>query len=112
MTGLLRAAAELGVDFVLGTDANGFHVQFGEQMAEVREMARIFGWPAARALQSATSRAAAAIGRPDLGRLAPGLPADFIVIRGRPWEEVDELNVDRIVAVVSRGRQLSGQLTA
>lgn len=108
---LHRAAAELGVDFVLGTDANGFHVQFGEQMTEVREMARVFGWSAERALQAATSRAAAAIGRDDLGRLAPGFPADFVVMRGRPWEAIDALDVGRIVAVVSRGRVVSGRLT-
>jgi imidazolonepropionase-like amidohydrolase len=108
---LLRAAAGVGVDFVLGTDANGFHVQFGEQMTEVREMARVFGWSAERALQAATSRAAAAIGRDDLGRLAPGFPADFVVMRGRPWEAIDALDVDRIVAVVSRGRVVSGRLT-
>jgi len=108
--GLLRAAAELGVEFVLGTDANGFHVKFGEQMTEVREMARLFGWSAARALRSATSRAAVTVGRPDLGRLAPGLPADFIVLGGRPWDTIEELDVDRIVAVVSRGRVVSGAL--
>jgi len=96
---------------VLGTDANGFHVQFGEQMTEVREMARVFGWSAERALQAATSRAAATIGRDDLGRLAPGFPADFVVMRGRPWEAIDALDVDRIVAVVSRGRVVSGRLT-
>ena len=108
---LLHAAADLGLDFVLGTDANGFHVRFGEQMTEVREMARIFGWSAERALQAATSRAAAAVGRNDLGRLAPGLPADFVVMRGRPWETIDQLNVDRIVAVVARGRVVSGELS-
>lgn len=106
----LRAAADLGVDFVLGTDANGFHVRFGEQMTEVREMARIFGWTAERALQAATSRAAATVGRSDLGRLVRGAPADFVVMRGRPWETIDELTVDRLVAVVSRGRVVRGTL--
>lgn len=106
----MRAAADLGVDFVLGTDANGFHVQFGEQMREVREMASAFGWSPDRALQAATSRAAGAVGRPDLGRLEPGLPADFVVLRGRPWESIEELNSGLIVAVVSHGRKVTGQL--
>ncbi|MDQ1543064.1 MAG: hypothetical protein QOK08_702, partial [Actinomycetota bacterium] len=39
--GLLRAAADAGVDFVLGTDANANHVAFGDQMAEVRRMAEV-----------------------------------------------------------------------
>ena len=106
----LRSAADLGVDFVLGTDANGFHVRFGEQMDEVREMARLFGWSAERALRSATSAAGHAIRRDDLGRLAVGAPADFIVLRGRPWESIDDLRVDAIVAVVSRGRLAHGSL--
>ncbi|MCS5495676.1 amidohydrolase family protein [Cnuibacter physcomitrellae] len=110
---LMRAAADAGVDFVLGTDANGHHVDFGDQMAEVRAMAGVFGWSADRALQSATSRAAAAIGRgSSLGRLAPGYAADLVVLRGRPWDDLGALDVSRIVAVVSRGRVVAGALPA
>ncbi|NEM91303.1 amidohydrolase family protein [Galbitalea soli] len=108
---LLRSAADAGVDFVLGTDANGHHVRFGDQPAEVRRMAEIFGWGAERALAAATSRAAAAIGRgSSLGRIAPGFAADFVVLRGAPWADIRELSVDRIVAVVSRGRVVAGSL--
>ncbi|MGT2424814.1 amidohydrolase family protein [Amnibacterium kyonggiense] len=107
---LLRAAADLGVDFVLGTDANGFHVRFGEQMDEVRTMARIFGWSAERALQAATSRAARAIRRADLGRVAVGGPADLLVLRGRPWERIEDLAPSAIVAVIARGRVAHGAL--
>ncbi|MBT2498040.1 amidohydrolase family protein [Agromyces sp. ISL-38] len=110
---LLRAAADAGVDFVLGTDANGAHVAFGEQYLEVGRMAAVFGWSAERALQAATSRAAASIGRADsLGRLAPGMRADFVVLRGRPWVDLVELDPDRIVAVVARGRVVAGGETA
>lgn len=108
---LLREAAALGVDFVLGTDANGHHVAFGDQMAEVRRMADVFDWPAERALRAATSRAAAALGRgDDLGRVESGSLADFLVVRGRPWEDIGSLRVDNIVAVVSRGRVVAGAL--
>src|SRR6185437_7328643 len=34
----LSAAARAGVRFVLGTDANGFHVDFGDQMREIAQM--------------------------------------------------------------------------
>jgi imidazolonepropionase-like amidohydrolase len=106
---LLRAAADAGVDFVLGTDANANHVAFGDQMAEVRRMAEVFGWPAPRALEAATSHAAAAIGRGDnLGRIAPGYLADFVVLDGKPWENIDALRVENIVAVISRGRVVAG----
>ena len=106
----MRAAADAGVDFVLGTDANARHVQFGDELAEVRRMAEVFGWSASRALEAATSRAAAAIGHPELGRIAPGAPADFVVLRGRPWEDLGVLDAKNILAVVSRGRVVAGQL--
>jgi imidazolonepropionase-like amidohydrolase len=108
---LMRAAADAGVDFVLGTDANGHHVRFGDQMAEVRLMASIFGWTPGRALEAATTRAARAIGRePQLGRLAPGYLADFVVLRGQPWTDIAALDTANIVAVVSRGRVVEGAL--
>jgi imidazolonepropionase-like amidohydrolase len=100
---LLRAAADAGLNFVLGTDANARHVQFGDQMTEVRRMVEVLGWSPERALQAATSRAADAIGRPDLGRIEPGALADFVIITGRPWENIDALRVENIVAVYSRG---------
>lgn len=107
---LLAAAAAAGVDFVLGTDANGFHVAFGDQMAEVRRMAEVLHWSPQRALAAATSRAAAAIGRDDLGRIEVGAKADLLVLDGRPWTDLGQLAVDRIVAVVSRGRVVAGAL--
>ncbi|MEF2979394.1 amidohydrolase family protein [Subtercola sp. YIM 133946] len=110
---LMRVAADAGVDFVLGTDANGHHVKFGDQMEEVRLMAAIFGWSAERALQAATSRAASAIGRAStVGTLAEGRPADFLVMRGRPWQNIDDLRLENLVAVVSRGRVVAGALPA
>jgi imidazolonepropionase-like amidohydrolase len=107
----LLEAARGGIRFVLGTDANGVWTLFGDQMAEVREMRRLFDWTPERALRSATSDAADAIGLGDrIGRIRPGAGADFVVMRGTPWNNIDELDTDRIVAVVSRGRVLSGAL--
>ncbi|MFT2815513.1 amidohydrolase family protein [Leifsonia sp. A12D58] len=108
---LMRAAADIGAEFVLGTDANGFHVKFGDEMAEVRRMAEVLGYSPERALQAATSRAAKVIGYEDsLGTLAPGYLADFVVMRGRPWEDAAALDVANIVAVVARGRVVFGEL--
>ncbi|WP_433433732.1 metal-dependent hydrolase family protein [Nonomuraea sp. CA-141351] len=106
---LLAQAAALGVRFVLGTDANGHHVQFGDQHAEVVHMTRVLGLDAESALRAATSDAADSIGMP-VGRIAPGLGADLIVLRGRPWERIEDLAVENIVAVVSRGHVVAGRL--
>ncbi|MDO9397238.1 MAG: amidohydrolase family protein, partial [Herbiconiux sp.] len=110
---LMRAAADAGVEFVLGTDANGHHVRFGDQMEEVRQMAALCGWSASRALEAATSRAAGVLGSAaaaSLGRLETGFKADFVVLRGRPWESIGDLDTANIVAVVSRGRVVAGAL--
>ncbi|MEV4106988.1 amidohydrolase family protein [Nonomuraea sp. NPDC049695] len=106
---LLAQAAALGVRFVLGTDANGHHVQFGDQFAEVVHMTRILGMDAGSALRAATSDAADSIGMP-VGRIAEGLGADLVVLRGRPWERIEDLAVENIVAVVSRGHVVAGRL--
>lgn len=105
------AAGAAGIRFVLGTDANGVFVHFGDQLEELRRMRTAFGWTAERTLKAGTSDAADAIrleGR--TGRLRPGLGADFIVVRGRPWEDLDQLAPENIVAVVARGELVSGAL--
>ncbi|MGO4105836.1 amidohydrolase family protein [Leifsonia sp. YAF41] len=104
-------AGEAGVRFVLGTDANGVFVQFGDQLEEVRLMKEMFGWTAERALIAATSDAADAIRMGStVGTIAPSFGADFVVIKGRPWEQLDTLRPENIVAVVSRGAVISGAL--
>ena len=108
---LLRHAAGLGVRFVLGTDANGHHVAFGDQMAEVRRMGEVLGLSPEQALQAATSQAAAVVGLGAVvGTIAPGFGADLLVMRGRPWLDAADLRTDQLVAVVSRGRLVAGAL--
>lgn len=109
---LLRsAAAAAGVRFVLGTDANGYFLEFGDQWRELVRMVEVLGYPPARALRAATADAAAAVGLGGVvGRIAPGLGADFVVLRGRPWEDAAAMSADNIVAVVCRGELVAGAL--
>ena len=108
---LFAAAAAAGVRFVLGTDASGYFVRFGDQMAEVVRMSEVFGLDSPAALRAATSDAADAIGLGDqVGRVASGYGADFVVLSGRPWLDITELTTDNIRAVVCRGRLVAGAL--
>jgi imidazolonepropionase-like amidohydrolase len=108
---LFRAAAKAGVRFVLATDASGYFVEFGDQMAEVVRMTEVLGIDAETALRAATSDAAASIGLGAVtGRIAPGLGADFVVLRGRPAERIEDLTPANIVAVVCRGSLVAGEL--
>jgi imidazolonepropionase-like amidohydrolase len=107
----LRAAGEAGVRFVLGTDANGRFVRHGGQLLELRRMSEAFGWSAERAMVAATSDAAAAIGMGgSIGRVAPGFAPDLVIVRGRPWLNLAELSAEGIVAVICRGRLVSGSV--
>lgn len=109
---VFRQAAEIGVRFVLGTDACKFLVAYGDQMEEVRFMSEIFGWSPQRALIAATSDAAASMRIGELtGSLQVGKSADFVVLRGKPWIHSEDLDVKNIVAVVSKGRVVSGSLS-
>ncbi|WP_240782054.1 amidohydrolase family protein [Qipengyuania sediminis] len=45
----------------------------------------------AAAIKAATSDAADALGRPDLGRIATGLPADIIAVDSDPLGDVRQL---------------------
>ncbi|WP_191906704.1 metal-dependent hydrolase family protein [Microbacterium lushaniae] len=104
-------AAAAGIRFVLGTDANGVFVAFGDQLEELRLMKRAFSWSSERTLRAGTSDAADAIRlTTKVGRLAPGLGADFVVVRGKPWRDIDDLTAENIVAVVARGRLVAGAL--
>jgi len=105
------AAGRAGARFVLGTDANGAFVKHGDQLTEVRMMADAFDWTAERTLISATSDAAASIGLgATVGRIEAGFVPDFVIVRGTPWTDIAELTSANIVAVVSRGRVLAGEI--
>lgn len=108
---LFRYAAKVGVRFVLGTDANGHHVDFGDEMAELRRMGELFAYGPEKCLQVGTSEAAEVMGMgAKVGALRPGLASDFLVVKGRPWMDIGLLAPENLVAVVARGRVVSGEL--
>lgn len=107
----LRASARAGVRFVLGTDASGYFVAFGDQMAEIVRMANTIALGPKRALRAATFDAAASLGlAEEVGRISPEMRADFVILRGRPWERIEDLSTANIVAVICRGRLVAGEL--
>jgi imidazolonepropionase-like amidohydrolase len=91
-----------GARLVLGTDA-GIDVRHAFGWADHHEITRWVqsGVSPAEAIIAATSRPAALIGIPDLGSLAPGKSADFIVLTANPLEDI--LNTRRIDQVYIHG---------
>ena len=77
----VRAMRDAGVTVGLGVDGSASS-DMGNMAAEMRQamlLQRVVGasMPAADALEIATAGGAAALGRPDLGRIAPGMRADL-----------------------------------
>jgi imidazolonepropionase-like amidohydrolase len=78
-----------GARLVLGTDA-GITARHAFGWADHHEIARWvqLGLTPAQAIEAATSRPAELLGLDDLGTLAPGKSADFIVLDANPLEDI------------------------
>jgi imidazolonepropionase-like amidohydrolase len=97
-------ALRVGVPYVLGTDAVHGGLPF-----ELQAIASLGARPV-DALRAATSRAAAALRRPeDLGAIRPGAVADLIAVPGDPLESLACL--DRACWIMQGGKVQPGLFT-
>jgi imidazolonepropionase-like amidohydrolase len=97
----VRSAARLGVRIVAGTDAGVRLTAHGSVAGEVIALASC-GLPIEMALAAAWREAAIALGRTDLGTLAPGARADLLVLEDDPRRDLRVLG--RPLAVMLGGR--------
>jgi len=100
-----------GARLVLGTDA-GIDARHAFGWADHHELARWVqsGISPAEAIVAATSRPAALIGIPDLGSLAAGKSADFLVLTANPLDDIR--NTRTIDKVYIKGAALDRQKMA
>jgi len=95
-----------GVKIGVGTDGGG---QQGDQFigwtmhAELENLV-MAGLPPAAVLVAATRSSAEILGQDDLGLVAPGKSADFVVLDANPLDDIT--NTRRIFQVYLRGRQV------
>jgi imidazolonepropionase-like amidohydrolase len=82
-----RIALEVGVPIAMGTDAATPFNRHGENAEELELMVSLGMSPLA-AIAAASSIAARAVGRDDVGALAPGMLADVAVWNGMPHEDI------------------------
>jgi imidazolonepropionase-like amidohydrolase len=88
-------AVKLGVPLTFGTDAGVYPHGFNAR--QFRYMVR-YGMTPMQALQSASSEAAKALGRPELGSVKPGHVADFIAVGRDPLKDISVLQcVDGVI---------------
>jgi imidazolonepropionase len=83
-----RALIDAGAAVAIGTDLNpGSSPVFSIALAMALAV-RLNGLTPQEALTAATVNAAAALGRPDAGRLDAGLPADLLVLESSDWRDL------------------------
>ena len=100
-----------GARLVLGTDA-GIDARHAFGWADHHELTRWVrsGVSPAEAIIAATSRPAALLGIQELGTLAPGKAADFVVLMANPLEDIN--NTRRIDKVYMNGVALDREAMA
>ena len=98
---LTRQLADKGVKLVSGNDAGVSNCVITDYPGDLVETAKHCGMSAGAVLRSATSVAAEALGRSELGVLARGKAADLFAVHGNPLEDITA--IVRPVLVVARG---------
>lgn len=86
--GTVRALAQAGVPLLAGTDAPNPQTVYGASLHEELALLVSAGLTPAQALAAATSVPAARFHLADRGRIAPGLRADLILVRGDPTADI------------------------
>ncbi len=102
MTQIVSRLHAAGVPILAGTDTLNPYVVPGQSLQEELVLLHRAGLSAEQAWASATQRAGDAIGVPNIGVLAVGTPADFLVFREDPTRNLAAL--DSLEWVVADGR--------
>src|SRR5215210_9536284 len=98
-----QRGVQLGVPMVFGSDAGVYpHGDNGKQFAKMVQ----WGLTPLQAIQAATRNASQALGRGDVGILAPGRFGDIIAVRGDPTRDVTVL--EHVDAVIKGGKLVKG----
>jgi imidazolonepropionase-like amidohydrolase len=99
---LVRRLVEDGVQIVSGSDSGVRYNSFEDYPADLVLATEGTDLSPLYMLKSATSIAAEALGRSDLGVLAPGRAADLFAVHGDPLQDIRALTRSRLV--VARGQ--------
>jgi imidazolonepropionase-like amidohydrolase len=98
-----QRATRAGVKMLFGTDAGVYpHGDNGKQFAKMVE----WGMTPIQAIRAATTSAAEALGRSDVGAIQPGRYGDIIAVRGDPLQNVAVL--EHVDAVIKGGKLVKG----
>ncbi len=99
---LVRQLIDDGVQIVSGSDAGVPYNRFDNYPEDLILTSEGVDLAPVAVLKSATSVAAEALGRADLGALTPGKAADLLAVRGDPLKDIRTLTQTQLV--MARGR--------
>jgi imidazolonepropionase-like amidohydrolase len=106
----MSRARELGVRLAAGTDAGSFGVRHGAALAEELKLIIKAGFSVEEAIGCATSEGARLLSLDhELGRLARGMPANFIIVDGPPSSLPGSLRNVKAICVNGVGIIMSGE---
>ncbi|BBO67107.1 amidohydrolase [Desulfosarcina alkanivorans] len=100
----IHAAREMGVTLALGTDAGSPGVHHGSSVQEELRLFISAGYSVEGAIRCASRNGALLMGLPERGKLAPGMRADFMAVKGPVAHVPDALH--QIVCRVVEGREI------
>jgi imidazolonepropionase-like amidohydrolase len=98
-----QRAVRAGVKMIFGTDAGVY--PHGDNARQFAKMVQ-WGMTPIQAIRAATTSAAEALGRADVGLIAPGRYGDIIAVRGDPLANVTVL--EHVDAVIKGGELVKG----
>jgi imidazolonepropionase-like amidohydrolase len=104
--GVIRCLVEQGIQLVSGSDAGVNFNEFTDYPGDLVLTVEGVDLSSAYVLKSATSIAAEALGRSDLGVIAAGKAADLLAVQGNPLQDIRALTAP--VLVMARGRVVLG----
>ena len=105
----LRLARDAGVPVLAGTDASSGAFPPGAMMHTELELMVKAGLSPSEALADATSVPAKIFGLDDRGRIAPGMRADLLLVRGDPTKDI--YSTRDIVAIWKRGARIDREVS-
>lgn len=109
----LQRFAKAGIAIALGTDAGINSTLFGESSLRELELLVEFGLTPTEALIAGTANSAAVLGlQQDRGTIETGKRADFVLVKGQPWQNIADYRNNEYVFVDGNMLVKQGQLTA
>lgn len=107
----LPMGVKAGVKFVTGDDFGLLETPHGDNAKELALYVEELGLPALEVIKWATVNGAEMSQIPDIGRIAPGLLADLVIVDGDPTTNINVLTQpERLVMVMKNGVVAKGTL--